>query len=61
MRKEWRKKIHLQEKNLKEKNLQQIKWLIYEGKIAELQGEGQINKKKTPQNYEEKIVKCMLL
>lgn len=43
------KKIHLQEKSKKKKeaNLQQIKWLIYEGKIAELRGEGQINKKKT--------------
>lgn len=48
-------------KRKKKANLQQIKWLIYEGKIAELQREGQINKKKTPRNYEEKIVKCMLL
>lgn len=33
-------------KRKKKANLQQIKWLIYEGKIAELQREGRINKKK---------------
>lgn len=45
-----KKKYIYKKKKLKRKkkaNLQQIKWLIYEGKIAELQGEGQINKKKT--------------
>lgn len=49
MRKEWRKKYIYKKKvkKKKEANLQQIKWLIYEGKIAELRGEGQINKKKT--------------
>lgn len=44
-----KKKYIYKKKKLKRKkkaNLQQIKWLIYEGKIAELQGEGQINKKK---------------
>lgn len=48
MRKEWRKK-YISKKKVKKKkkaNLQQIKWLIYEGKIAELQREGRINKKK---------------
>lgn len=48
-------------KRKKKANLQQIKWLIYEGKIAELQGEGQINKKKTLEIMKKKIVKCMLL
>lgn len=48
-------------KRKKKANLQQIKWLIYEGKIAELQGEGQINKKKSLEIMKKKIVKCMLL
>lgn len=55
------KKNTFTRKKLKRKKFTANKMVNFKKKIAELQGEGQINKKKTPQNYEEKIVKCMLL